>query len=134
MLRSFLYHTAGALTLAALTLGWSSTSDRVISPVEKNAPAEQVFELVSRLTPVRAETLSYVIQAGEVLIFSLPENLGQRKIEAYRIKDAPALSWLVKRSFFWRTLPKDAGQHDIKLEALVNGSAVEDVLVQVDIR
>ncbi len=82
----------------------------------------------------KAETLSYIAQAGEVLIFNLPELLDGRKIDEYRIKEAPALSWLVKRSFFWRTLPKDVGKHEVLLNALVNGSAMESVVVEIEIR
>ncbi len=82
----------------------------------------------------KAETLSYIVQSGEVLIFNLPELLGGKKIEEYEIKRAPALSWLVKRSFFWRTLATDVGEHEVLLNAMVNGSSVESVVVQVEIR
>ncbi|MEM8487438.1 MAG: hypothetical protein AAF564_17940 [Bacteroidota bacterium] len=82
----------------------------------------------------KAETLSYVVQAGEVLILNLPELLGGRKITEYKIKRAPALSWLVTRSFFWRTLAKDVGKHEVLLSAMVNGSSVDSVVVEIEIR
>ncbi len=82
----------------------------------------------------KAETLSYVVQAGEVLIFNLPELLDGRRISEYKIKRAPALSWLVTRSFFWRTLAKDVGKHEVLLSAMVNGSAVDSVVVEIEIR
>ena len=85
-------------------------------------------------TKPRAETLSYIVEAGEVLIFNLPELLGGKKITEYKIKRAPALSWLVTRSFFWRTLATDVGKHEVLLNAIVNGSAVESVVVEVEIR
>ncbi len=82
---------------------------------------------------IRAETLSYVIQSGEVLIFNLPASFGSRRMERYRLKQAPALSWLVERSYFWRTLSKDVGEHTLIFEATTAGAATEDVYVLVDV-
>lgn len=133
MLRSTLFTIAGVFSLAMLALDMESPS---AAPVfyEEASVFSSTGELNLQTNPVLAETLSYVSQAGQVLIFNLPENIGQRKIDAYRIRKAPALSWVVKRSFFWRTLPKDAGKHEVLLQALVNGLAVEQVVVLIDIR
>lgn len=107
-------------------------------PVPIPEPATEVVdELDARLdesAKPAAETLSYIVQAGEVLIFNLPELVSGRKITSYEIKRAPALSWVVKRSFFWRTLAKDVGEHEILLNAMVNNSAVENVVVEIEIR
>ncbi len=81
-----------------------------------------------------AETLSYIIQAGEVLIFNLPEVIEGREIDSYRLKESPALSWLVEKSFFWRTLANDVGQHEILLSVIRNGIVIDELVVQVDIR
>lgn len=133
MLNSMLHHITGTLLLATLTLG--------VSTISTPSDAMDGWHLSSlenvtvyQIEPARAETLSYVSQAGEVLIFNLPATLGQRKIDSYTITKAPALSWLVKKSFFWRTLPKDAGKHEILLKAVADGRNVEDVVVQVEIR
>jgi|GEM_PF-2159658 len=83
---------------------------------------------------VPAETLSYVVQSGEVLIFNLPSSFGTRRMERYRLKQAPALSWLVDRSYFWRTLSKDVGEHTLIFEATAVGSTLEDIYVVVDVR
>ena len=83
---------------------------------------------------VPAETLSFIIQAGDVLIFNLPTTVGGRDVDAYQLKRSPALSWLVGTSFFWRTLGKDAGKHEVQLTALKDQVVVEDVLIQVDVR
>lgn len=109
--------------------------ESVLNPFELNVAGntESLLAIDEAQKP-KAETLSYIVQAGDVLIFNLPELLGGRKIEDYQIKEAPALSWLVKRSFFWRTLAKDVGKHEILLNARINGSAVENVVVEVEIR
>ena len=81
-----------------------------------------------------AETLSFVINAGEVLIFNLPASIEGRQVDSYEIKTSPALSWLTGRSFFWRTLAKDTGNHEVILSGYRNGVAVEELLIEVDIR
>ena len=123
-----------ALALAGMGSTLYSVESLSFSPPSLDEPVPSTAELVRAVEPARAETLSYVIQAGEVLIFNLPGLLNEREIELYRIKRAPALSWLVTRSFFWRTLAKDAGEHEIHFEALVNGVPVEEVVVIVDVR
>ncbi|MFK7844534.1 MAG: hypothetical protein AB8G77_04475 [Rhodothermales bacterium] len=105
------------------------------APVQPEVPISQDADiLIAESDKPKAETLSYIVQAGEVLIFNLPELLGGKKISEYKIKRAPALSWLVKRSFFWRTLAKDQGKHEVLLNAMVNGSSVESVVVEIEIR
>ncbi len=124
-----IYSITPVVILAALSL----LAMRAPVPVVPSAELPINTQIEEANKP-QAETLSYIIQAGEVLIFNLPELLGGQKIEEYSIKKSPALSWLVKRSFFWRTLAKDVGKHEVLLNALVNGSAVESVVVEVEIR
>ncbi len=81
-----------------------------------------------------AETLSYMVESGQVLILNLPSSFGTTAVESYRIKQAPALSWLVERSYFWRTLAKDVGEHRISFEARSAGRPIEEVVVLVDVR
>ncbi|MEZ4698846.1 MAG: hypothetical protein R2834_00840 [Rhodothermales bacterium] len=83
---------------------------------------------------VPAESLSFVVASGEVLIFNLPTSFGAQEIDTYRLKRAPALSWLVERSYFWRTLAKDVGEHTIVFEGLAGGRVAEEVYVLVDVR
>ncbi len=133
MLNSMFSNMIGTLLLAVLTLGFDTLSTPPpFSDDIHMSGAEDVINY--HIEPARAETLSYVSQAGEVLIFNLPATLGQRKIDSYTITKAPALSWLVQKSFFWRTLPKDAGKHEILFKAVAGGNNVEDVVVQVEIR
>lgn len=69
--------------------------------------------------PVQApsDTLRYTAPAGRVFITALPDTLGGRAVAAYALLQAPALSWLVDRSFFWRTRPEDAGRTLLLFEA-----------------
>lgn len=103
-------------------------------PATPQPEAPNVDVTIDEQTKPKAETLSYVVQAGEVLILNLPELLGGKRISEYKIKRAPALSWLVTRSFFWRTLAKDVGKHEVLLSAMSNGSAVDSVVVEIEIR
>ena len=82
----------------------------------------------------KAETLSFVIQAGDVLIFNLPTSIEGRSVDSYSIRKSPALSWIHERSFFWRTLAKDVGKHEILLSGSRNGVNTEELVIQVDIR
>ena len=91
-------------------------------------------ELLKERYSPPAETLSFVINAGEVLIFNLPASIEGRQVDTYEIKESPALSWLTGRSFFWRTLAKDTGNHEILLSGYRNGVAAEELVIEVDIR
>ena len=55
-----------------------------------------------------ADTLRYAVRAGETLIVSLPGRVGGADV-TYEVLEAPALSWLVDRSFMWRTLEQERG-------------------------
>lgn len=57
---------------------------------------------------VPADTLRYSVPAGETLIVTLPD-LYRGEEASYQILSAPALSWLVDRSFFWQTRREDCG-------------------------
>lgn len=49
-----------------------------------------------------ADTIRHTVLAGETLIVDL-------RREGYRALNPPALSWLVDRSFMWRTLDQERG-------------------------
>ena len=74
-----------------------------------------------------SDTLRHAIQAGEVLIIDLPEELNGTAIASYSLLRAPALSWLIDYSFMWRTLPQDAGSHHVLIRA--DAPAASDTLV-----
>ena len=59
-----------------------------------------------------ADTLELSVEAGTPLITALPAAPDDSSV-TYEVVRAPALSWLVDRSFFWDTRAQDAGSHEI---------------------
>lgn len=79
-----------------------------------------------------ADTLRYQVRAGETLIVALPGRVGGADV-SYEVVEAPALSWLVDRSFMWRTLPQERGLLPVRLRRTAQGSAPEEVVLLVEI-
>ena len=86
------------------------------------------------VAPQPAETLSYVVQAGDVLILNLPKSLGTLEVGSYETRHAPAMSWLVDHAFFWKTLGKDIGLHYIVFDAIIDEIPLDQVIIEVEIR
>jgi hypothetical protein len=122
-----------ALTLLAATGFRAPALHRLEEQTNASSLRSYAGTTLSGQRAAPAETLSYVVQSGEVLIFNLPTSFGTRRMERYRLKKAPALSWLVDRSYFWRTLSKDVGEHTLIFEATTTGSTVEEIYVVVDV-
>lgn len=72
-----------------------------------------------------ADTLRYAIPSGEALVIPLP---GDREA-TFRVERAPALSWLVGRSFFWQTVPAERGREYIHIVRDTDGRTATLVLV-----
>ena len=70
-----------------------------------------------------ADTLRYTVKAGTPLIVALPAEHEGREV-TYRLLDAPALSWLVDRSFLWRTTEQERGTLPIQIERLPGGETL----------
>lgn len=62
-----------------------------------------------------ADTLRYSISAGDPLIVNLPPR-HRGNAASYRLLEAPALSWLVDRSFFWQTTAGERGKLPVLIE------------------
>lgn len=77
----------------------------------------------------RADTLRYTVRAGETLIVALPAT-GEA---SYEVVEAPALSWLVDRSFMWRTLARERGTLPVRLRRTAPGRAPDEVVLLVEI-
>jgi hypothetical protein len=76
----------------------------------------------AQTTPPRArspaDTTRRRVKAGEVLITTLPAQVSGRRVVAYDLLRAPALSDLAGRSFFWRTRPETrTGRHRLLFRA-----------------
>ena len=69
-----------------------------------------------------ADTVFMEINAGEALIFSLPESLSMEIVDTWRLMKAPAYSQLASRSFLWQTRKTDRGLHTLHFEGT---SAIE---------
>jgi hypothetical protein len=80
-----------------------------------------------------ADTVRRRIAAGEPLIMTLPGALSDRSVAAYRLLRAPALSWLVGRSFFWRTRSEDIGTHALLVRAAFDQSPPDTLTILVDV-
>jgi hypothetical protein len=80
-----------------------------------------------------ADTVRRRVAAGEPLIMTLPGALSDRPVAAYRLLQAPALSWLVGRSFFWRTRPEDAGTHVLLVRAAFDQPPPDTLTILVDV-
>lgn len=90
---------------------------------------ERTADAGARPAPAAAETLRVSVRAGQPLITSLPDRY--RGAEArYRALRAPALSWLVDRSFFYQTQPGERGDLPVLFERSA-GDTVADTLVLV---
>ena len=79
-----------------------------------------------------ADTLRYTVRAGETLIVALPPAVAGAPA-SYQVDQAPALSWLVDRSFMWRTLAQERGTLAVVLRRTVEGRAPEPVVLLVEI-
>ena len=77
------------------------------------------------------DTLYYTVKAGEVLIFALPELWEAIPVEHYSIVHAPALSWLVDRSFFWRTLEENVGTYHVIFEVDYPDEPADTLVVSI---
>lgn len=97
---------------------------------EKPAAAPQVRatlgsstppETTSAPAPRSSDTLRAAVTAGQPFITVLPGE------GSFTLVRAPALSWLIQRSFFWNTLPEDRGEHSVFIAR--ETSAARDTLV-----
>lgn len=71
-------------------------------------PAERAGATAWSPSVAAADTLRYQVRAGQALLVSLPPRAGGAEA-AYAVVRAPAMSWLVDRSFLWQTIPSERG-------------------------
>jgi len=107
------------LLICALGLAPAATAERAPVPPPYGAPQAS------------ADTLRYSVRAGETLIVALPGSVAGADV-AYEVIEAPALSWLVDRSFMWRTLARERGTQPLR-HPRIGGGAPEEVVHHVEI-
>ena len=98
----------------------------------RERPAPDAVADALRAQPMAVDTLRYEVRAGQTLIVALPAEFEGREA-SYRLLEAPALSWLVDRSFMWRTTPAERGQLPIRIERSAPGAFPDTLVLLVDI-
>jgi len=93
-------------------------------------PAQRSADLIGYVAP--PDTLTYTARAGQPFLVSLPARVGGQEA-TYRTVEAPALSWLVDRSFFWNVLAGERGTLAIRFERRVGSGAPEPFVLLVEI-
>jgi hypothetical protein len=99
---------------------------------ESDAPQE-TSPPPARSESAGEDSLRYRVKGGEVLIIALPSTIDGSPAPRYSIIRAPALSWLQDRSFFWRTLPADVGEHVILFSVGPEGTSQDTLTVSVSV-
>jgi hypothetical protein len=79
--------------------------------------------------PPASDTLRVAVDSGEPLVTALPGESSW----TFRSLRAPALSWLVGRSFYWKTLPGERGREFILIERRYQGEPQDTLVVIVDV-
>lgn len=76
------------------------------------------------------DTLRYEVRAGQPLLVALPpRHRGQPA--NYRLLRGPALSWLVDRGFFWRTLASESGTMPVLVRRVAPGVEPDTLVLMV---
>ena len=83
--------------------------------------------------PAAQDTLRYTVQSGDPLIVSLPARF-EGGPASYSLVEAPALSWLVDRSFMWRTQPGERGAMPVLIRRSAPGALADTLVLIVDIQ
>ena len=95
--------------------------------------AERPAEARPYAAPAAQDTLRYTVQAGDALIVALPARF-EGGPASYALVEAPALSWLVDRSFMWRTQPGERGALPIHIRRSAPGAFPDTLVLMVDIQ
>ena len=95
-----------------------------------SAPSAARTEASATPGAVVGDTLSLQVRAGLPLLAALPgRHRGQPA--SYRLIEAPALSWLVDRAFYWRTLPSESGTMPVLIRRVAPGVEPDTLVLMV---
>ncbi len=75
------------------------------------------------------DTLRLSVRSGEPLVAALPGESAW----TFRSLRAPALSWLVGRSFYWKTLPGERGREYVLIERRYQSVPQDTLVVVIDV-
>ncbi len=76
-----------------------------------------------------ADTLRLSVRSGEPLVTLIPGG----DDDTFRMLRAPALSWLVGRSFYWKTLADERGREFVLIERRVRGEVRDTLVLVIDV-
>ncbi len=79
--------------------------------------------------PVPTDTLRLAVRSGEPLVTPLPGEAAW----TFRSLRAPALSWLVGRSFYWKTLPGERGREFVLVERRYRSEPQDTLVLVIDV-
>ncbi|MEO0560203.1 MAG: hypothetical protein AAF170_18710 [Bacteroidota bacterium] len=96
------------------------------------SPAERVADRLPSAQPTVADTLRYDVAAGDPLIVALPARVDGSEA-TYDVMEAPALSWLVDRSFFYQTVRGERGVLAIRFRRTTAAGAQDPVVLLITI-
>lgn len=81
--------------------------------------------------PMQTSTAPDSVRAGEAFITNLPEIIRSIEVSRYIGVSLPARSWLLNRTFFWKTTNGDLGSHDLMFRAFMSNGGVDSVSVHI---
>lgn len=91
------------------------------------APDRSAVDRSSDWAP--ADTVRLAVASGDPLVTELPGD----DAWTFRTLRAPALSWLVGRSFYWRTLPAERGREFVLIERRYRSEPQDTLVLVVDV-
>ncbi|GMQ82558.1 MAG: hypothetical protein BMS9Abin05_2012 [Rhodothermia bacterium] len=96
-------------------------------------PLEEVAISISTdfLVHVTLDASADTVKSGQTFITNLPDSVSGQPVVRYRGIVLPARSWLMKRSFFWRTSATDQGNHEFWFRAYLKDETIDSLSVQV---
>lgn len=117
----------GLCTLLVAAPSYGGTDE----PTTRAADRSTVVSALPALSERLQDELVYRVDAGDVLVFALPAEADSVAVVRYRLARAPALSWLVDRSFFWRTLPEARGEHRVLVDATYADGRTDTLVIRI---
>jgi len=76
-------------------------------------------------------TVPDTVRAGDTFITNLPDSLAGQEIDRYIGVALPARSWLLKKSFFWKTRTADRGNHTLWFRAFLSDGRTDSLNLSV---
>jgi hypothetical protein len=79
-----------------------------------------------------SDTLFHSVRAGQPFLLALPPRRDGEEV-TYRLIEGPALSWLVDRSFLWKTTAQERGALPVRIERRAAGMAPDTLVLLIEV-